>query len=627
MIKNRHITKIASAFIARWKSLLGITGILLLSLLVVSCADAGDDDTDTDDDTFAVGGTVSGLAESEEITLTLTPTNGTAEEKKVTGNADATTDDNFTFDTKLAKDAKYTITSTSPAGKLCTVEPAGEQTMGEGDVTTVKVTCVTETPVIQTFSIGGTISGHTDTVDLNLAYGSESENLPIAVGATEFTFAKKLELSDTYTVSVATEPAGQTCIVSPDTEQTMLGDVTDISVTCEANTYTVGGVIIGLAEDQPITLTLTTTGGTTENKQFNGDSDTNFGDPYAFDTLVAAGATYEVTVATSPSGKTCIVVLGGEKTMPDEIVLNMSVVCSDISTYSVGGSVSGLAENDEVILTLTPTGGTAEDETVTGDATATTDDDFTFDTKLAKDATYTVSVKTQPTGKTCTVDPATEQTMGEADVTTVKVTCVVAAAATYSVGGSVSGLAENDEVILTLTPTGGTAEDETVTGDATATTDDDFTFDTKLAKDATYTVSVKTQPTGKTCTVDPATEQTMGEADVTTVKVTCVVAAAATYSVGGEIRGLPTGGTITLTLTPTGGDVEEIVITGTADFSSFDYYTFATKLANGTIYEVAVTVPPSGMNCIFQSQVDDTPLTMPLTMGDADVTIIAITCQ
>ena len=505
MVKNLHISKIASTFVACWKSLLGITGILLLSLLVVSCAEAGDGDTD--DDTFAVGGTVSGLAESEEITLTLTPDGGTADEKKVTGN------DNFTFDTKLAKDAKYTITTTSPAGKLCTVEPAGEQTMGEADVTTVKVTCVTETPVIQTFSIGGTISGHTDTVDLNLAYGSESENLPIAVGATEFTFEKKLELSDTYTVSVATEPAGQTCTVSPDTEQTMLGDVTDISVTCEAKTYSVGGFITGLAENQPITLTLTHTGGTTENKQFAGDSDPSPFDPYTFDTLLAAGATYEVTVATPPPGKTCMVVREGEQIMPDEIVSSIAVVCSDISTYSVGGSVSGLAENDEVILTLTPTGGTAEDETVTGDATATTDDDFTFDTKLAKDATYTVSVKTQPTGKTCTVDPATEQTMGEADVTTVKVTCVVAAAATYSIGGTSEGHQFGYTLNLAYGDSG--SEDLFVAGESTGSPQS-FTFAKKLAEGDTYTVTVKFQPNFHECTIPAANagEQTMGNADV-----------------------------------------------------------------------------------------------------------------
>ena len=605
MVKNLHISKIASTFVARWKSLLGITGILLLSLLVVSCAEAGDGDGDTDDDTFAVGGTVSGLAESEEITLTLTPDGGTTDEKKVTGDADANTDDNFTFDTKLAKDAKYTITSTSPAGKLCTVEPAGEQTMGEGnvttvkvtcvtetteaqtytisgavsglasgetitltltpagetpenetitgdndfdfdtelakdakytitstspagklcivepageqtmgegDVTTVKVTCVTETPVIQTFSIGGTISGHTDTVDLNLAYGSESENLPIAVGVTEFTFAKKLELSDTYTVSVATDPAGQTCTVSPAGPQTMLGDVTDITVTCVANTYFVGGIIRGLAENQQITLTLTTTGGTAENKQFNGDANTNFVD-YTFDTLVAVGATYEVTVATQPYGKACIVLREGEHIMPDNIVKHITVGCSDIPTYSVGGSVSGLAENDEVILTLTPTGGTAEDETVTGDATATTDDAFTFDTKLAKDATYTVSVKTQPTGKTCTVDPATEQTMGEADVTIVKVTCVVTPAATYSIGGTSEGHQFGYTLNLAYGDSG--SEDLFVAGEFTGSPQS-FTFAKKLAEGDTYTVTVKFQPDFHECIIPAANagEQTMGNADV-----------------------------------------------------------------------------------------------------------------
>ena len=80
--------------------------------------------------------------------------------------------------------------------------------------------------------------------------------------------------------------------------------------------------------------------------------------------------------------------------------------------------------------------------------------------------------------------------MGEADVTNITVTCGVT---TYSVGGAVSGLAENETITLTLTPTDGTAEDKTVTGDA-ATTDDDFVFGTKLVAGATYTVTIATEP-------------------------------------------------------------------------------------------------------------------------------------
>ena len=67
-------------------------------------------------------------------------------------------------------------------------------------------------------------------------------------------------------------------------------------------------------------------------------------------------------------------------------------------TYSIGGAVSGLANGEAVTLTLTPTDGDAENENVTGGATA--GDSFTFDTKLASGASYAVTVTTPPTGKT-----------------------------------------------------------------------------------------------------------------------------------------------------------------------------------------------------------------------------------
>ena len=39
------------------------------------------------------------------------------------------------------------------------------------------------------------------------------------------------------------------------------------------------------------------------------------------------------------------------------------------------------------------------------------------------------------------------------------VTCVAAAANTYSIGGTVSGLAQNESITLTLSPTGGVYRD------------------------------------------------------------------------------------------------------------------------------------------------------------------------
>ncbi len=98
--------------------------------------------------------------------------------------------------------------------------------------------------------------------------------------------------------------------------------------------------------------------------------------------------------------------------------------------------------------------------------------------------------------------------MGTANVTTVAVAC--AAAKTFTIGGTVSGL--NTGTSVTLLDNG--ADSLTVTANGT------FTFKTALASGAAYSVTVGTQPTGETCTVTNGSG-TVGTANVTNVAVAC----------------------------------------------------------------------------------------------------------
>ena len=99
---------------------------------------------------------------------------------------------------------------------------------------------------------------------------------------------------------------------------------------------------------------------------------------------------------------------------------------ADVSgtTYSVGGTVSGLSGT----VVLQDNGGDNLSVTANGS--------FTFATSLASGAAYSVTVKTNPSGQTCTVSGGSG-TVASANITSVAVSCV---AATYSVGGTVSGL-------------------------------------------------------------------------------------------------------------------------------------------------------------------------------------------
>ena len=65
---------------------------------------------------------------------------------------------------------------------------------------------------------------------------------------------------------------------------------------------------------------------------------------------------------------------------------------------------------------------------------------FTFATQLPGGAAYAVTVQANPSGQTCTVASGSGA-IASANVTNVAVTCTAnGGGATYSVGGSVSGL-------------------------------------------------------------------------------------------------------------------------------------------------------------------------------------------
>jgi hypothetical protein len=84
-----------------------------------------------------------------------------------------------------------------------------------------------------------------------------------------------------------------------------------------------------------------------------------------------------------------------------------------VSTYSVGGNISGLTGTG-LVLQIN------DGETL---AVAAADTAFTFTTELPDLAAYAVTVSTQPTGQTCTVTNSSGA-IAAADVTDVAVDCV-----------------------------------------------------------------------------------------------------------------------------------------------------------------------------------------------------------
>ncbi len=130
---------------------------------------------------------------------------------------------------------------------------------------------------------------------------------------------------------------------------------------------------------------------------------------------------------------------------------------------------------------------------------------FAFPALLKNDEDYNVTIQSSPSNAVCTVVSGKGRT-GAFNVTSVIVNCVVN---TYALGGSVSGLGASPVVLVNG------ADRVTVAPGATS-----FSF-AKVADGAPYGVTVLTQPTDRTCSVQNGVG-TMGAAAVGNVTVTCV---------------------------------------------------------------------------------------------------------
>jgi len=144
------------------------------------------------------------------------------------------------------------------------------------------------------YSIGGTVSGLAGgTLALKL---NDDEQLDVMADG-KLIFLTLLNNALNYDVTVATQPASQTCTVVNGKGVISGANVIDILVSCSVDTYTIGGNIIGLDEYKSITL------------QNNGgdDLEVTAEGSFTFLTPLAYGLTYSVTVLTYPVSQVCSV--------------------------------------------------------------------------------------------------------------------------------------------------------------------------------------------------------------------------------------------------------------------------------------------------------------------------------
>ncbi len=503
-----------------------------------------------------IGGKVSGLNTGASVILL----------DKGTDALTVTANGAFTFPTSLLTGTTYKVTvGTQPTGEYCTIT-GGSGTVGITNVTTVKVVCGPPQP----HTIGGTVAGlNTGTSVTLLDNGADA--LTVTANGT-FTFSTSLLSGTTYKVTVSKQPTGEICKVAGGSGTVATVNVTTVKVTCAVPTYTIGGTVSGL--NTGASVTLLDNGTDSLAVTVNGT--------FKFKTALTSGKTYSVTVSVQPTAETCTVT-GGSGTVGTTNVTTVKVVCGSSTTYTIGGTVSGLNSGTSVKLL----------DNGTDALTVTANGSFTFATKLLGGATYSVTVSVQPTGETCTVTNGSG-TVGTSNVTNVAVAC--ASSATYTIGGTVSGLNSGTSVKLL----------DNGTDALTVTANGSFTFATALTSGKTYSVTVSVQPTGETCTVTNGSG-TVGTSNVTNVAVAC--ASSTTYTIGGTVSGLNSGTSVKLL------DNGTDALTVTANGS----FTFATALTSGKTYSVTVSVQPTGETCTVTNGSG--------TVGTSNVTNVAVACS
>lgn len=336
-------------------------------------------------------------------------------------------------------------------------------------------------PASTTYSVSGTVTGLTGTgLAVRINGGGD---LSITTDGV-FTFTVKLNNNDAYNVTVFTQPSSpsETCTVNNGNGTISGSDISNVTVICNVNTYTVGGLLSGLASATSIVLQ--NNGG--DNISLSADGN------FTFTTPVASGANYAVSVFAQPAGQTCSVA-NSVGTIGGGNATNIGLSCAP-NTYTVGGSVSGLTGT----LVLQDNGG--------DDLSISINGPFSFASAMAHGLSYAVTVKTQPLGQHCTLSNSSG-TVSATNITNVTAIC---STNSYIIGGTLSGLLSSTYVVLRNN--GG--------DDLTLYANGSFSFITPILSGSSYNVTIYTQPSVGACSVGGGSGTVAG-ANVTGAAVAC----------------------------------------------------------------------------------------------------------
>jgi len=229
---------------------------------------------------------------------------------------------------------------------------------------------------------------------------------------------------------------------------------------------------------------------------------------------------------------------------------------SEIRTYSIDISVTGLDDGENIQITESKSGAS---KTISANRLFTLSNFYFGDT-------FSIAITTSPKNKLCTISNGTGLISGSS-ANNVNITCVKL----FSVSGNITGL-KSDNLVLKLN----------LNDELPISTDGRFAFDASLTTESTYLVSVLNQPSdpNQFCTVKNGSGA-IKEINILDVDVSCITNS---YTIGGTITGL-VGNELIL------GIKSENLTVSTTDSTGFS--AASTSLIDGSPYTVSVTNQPT----------------------------------
>lgn len=169
-----------------------------------------------------------------------------------------------------------------------------------------------------TYTVGGLLSGLASGESL-VVQNNGADDLTLSSDGI-FNFPLALTSGSSYSVTVLTNPASETCAVTNGAGTISSSDINNVSIVCASNSYTVGGSVSGLASGQTVAL------------QNNGGDDLFLSSdgPFVFAAPLADSTNYSVTISAQPTGQTCTV-SNGSGSLAGADVNNVAVDCVDDS--------------------------------------------------------------------------------------------------------------------------------------------------------------------------------------------------------------------------------------------------------------------------------------------------------